>query len=84
MSLFLYTIAVFLVIIIPLYIYLFNISINIISIITAGIAVLLTIITYFSTQILTKIIGDGSLEVRELSKHKKKHCLLGGGARGLG
>ena len=65
-------------------VYLFNININIISIITAGIAVLLTIVTYFSTQILTKIFGDGSLEVRELSQHKKKHCLLGGGARGLG
>ena len=37
-------------------------------IITAGIAVLLTIITYFSTPILTKIFGDGSLEVRELLK----------------
>ena len=30
---------------------------------TAGVAVLLTIITYFSTPILTKIFGDGSLEV---------------------
>ena len=43
---------------IPLYI-------NIVIIITAGIAVLLTIITYFSTPILTKIFGDGSLEVCE-------------------
>ena len=43
-----------------------------INIITAGIAVVLTIITYFSTPILTKIFGDGSLEVRELlPKHKK-------------
>ena len=40
--------------------YLFNINI-----ITAGIAVFLTIITYFSTPIVTKIFGDGSLEVRE-------------------
>ena len=30
---------------------------------TAGVAVLLTIITYFSTPILTKIFGDGALEV---------------------
>ena len=30
---------------------------------TAGVAVLLTIITYFSTPILTAIFGDGSLEV---------------------
>ena len=30
---------------------------------TAGVAVLLTIITYFSSPILTKIFGDGSLEV---------------------
>ena len=44
----------------------------IIIIITAGIAVLLTIITYFSTPILTKIFGDGSLEVLKLSKHTKK------------
>ena len=78
MSLFLFTIAVFLFklshcISFHNYptVYLFNININIISIITAGIAVLLTIVTYFSTQILTKIFGDGSLEVRELSKHKK-------------
>ena len=40
-------------------------------IITAGIAVLLTIITYFSTPILTRIFGDGSLEVCELSIHKE-------------
>ena len=32
---------------------------------TAGVAVLLTIITYFSTPILTKIFGDGFLEVRK-------------------
>ena len=33
---------------------------------TAGVAVLLTIITYFSSPILTKIFGDGSLEVGNL------------------
>ena len=35
----------------------------IIFVITAGVAVLLTIITYFSTPIMTKIFGNGSLEV---------------------
>ena len=33
-------------------------------IITAGVAVLLTILTMLSTPILTAIFGDGSLEVR--------------------
>ena len=44
--------------------------------ITAGIAVLLTIITYFSTPILTKIFGDGSLEVQELIKLKQKNIVI--------
>ena len=47
------------------HLYLIIINIIIMIIITAGIAVLLTIITYFSTPILTKIFGDGSLEVQE-------------------
>ena len=34
--------------------------------ITAGVAVLLTIITMFSTPILTSIFGDGSLEVKHI------------------
>ena len=33
--------------------------------ITDGVAVLLTILTMLSTPILTKIFGDGSLEVLE-------------------
>ena len=37
--------------------------------ITAGIAVLLTIITYFSSPILTTIFGDGSLEVSKIHNH---------------
>jgi len=32
---------------------------------TAGVAVLLAIITFFSTPILTAIFGDGSFEVEE-------------------
>ena len=38
--------------------------------ITAGVAVLLTIITYFSSPILTTIFGDGSLEVSQLNNHE--------------
>ena len=34
------------------------------SILTAGVAVLLTILTFFSTPILTSVFGDGSLEVK--------------------
>ena len=37
------------------------------SIITDGVAVLLTILTMFSTPILTAIFGDGSPEVRGLT-----------------
>ena len=38
-------------------------------------AVLLTIITYFSTPILTKIFGDGSLEVGEAWRQNiEKNC----------
>ena len=40
----------------------FKIAIIIITT-TAGVAVLLTIITYFSTPIMTNIFGDGSIEV---------------------
>ena len=39
--------------------------------ITAGVAVLLTIITMFSTPILTAIFGDGSLEVNCTSSQMK-------------
>ena len=42
-----------------------DIPIVLIILYTAGVAVLLTIITYFSSPILTKIFGDGSLEVEK-------------------
>ena len=45
-------------------------KIAIIFAITAGVAVLLTIITYFSTPIMTKIFGDGSLEVTSHTHEK--------------
>ena len=61
MSLFLYDICID--VFMATYLIIINIIITII--ITAGIAVLLTIITFFSTPILTKIFGDGSLEVQE-------------------
>ena len=65
---------------------------NMSPLITAGVAVLLTIITYFSSPILTTIFGDGSLEVRghksEASNTEElfsKPCFQpGGGHRGLG
>ena len=38
---------------------------------TAGVAIVLTIITYFSTPILTRIFGDGSLEVAARAKKHK-------------
>ena len=38
--------------------------------ITAGVAVLLTIITYFSSPILTTIFGDGSLEVSQINNQE--------------
>ena len=38
---------------------------------TAGVAILLTIITYFSSPILTSIFGDGSLEVAARAKKHK-------------
>ena len=44
--------------------------------ITAGSAVLLTIITYFSTPILTKIFGDGSLEVHKARSKTDYKCFL--------
>ena len=40
--------------------------------ITAGVAVLLTIITMFSTPILTTIFGDGSLEVKHIKTNEAK------------
>ena len=54
--------------------------------ITAGVAVLLTIITYFSSPILTAIFGDGSLEVRNHIPEKSSNICFepGGGHRGLG
>ena len=42
-----------------------------ISAITAGVAVILTIFTVLSTPILTKIFGDGSLEVCIDAKRSK-------------
>ena len=39
---------------------------------TAGVAALLTIITMFSTPILTTIFGDGSLEVKHIKTNKVK------------
>ena len=49
-----------------------NVHLFIISnIITADIAVLLMIITFFSTPIITKILGDGSVEVREITQNTK-------------
>ena len=39
---------------------------------TAGVAVLLTIITMFSTPILTTIFGDGSLEVKHIKPNKTR------------
>ena len=52
----------------------------------AGVAVLLTIITYFSSPILTAIFGDGSLEVRNHIPEKSSNICFepGGGHRGLG
>ena len=41
-------------------------------VITAGVAVLLTIITMFSTPILTSIFGDGSLEVKPIKTNEAK------------
>ena len=43
---------------------------------TAGLAVLLTILTYFSTPILTSIFGDGTLEVKGQTYKDKKKILL--------
>ena len=43
------------------------------SIITAGVAVLLTILTMLSTPILTVIFGDGSLEVCGHSPETQKY-----------
>ena len=45
---------------------------EIISTITAGVAVLLAIITFFSTPILTAIFGDGSFEVYEHERLGKR------------
>ena len=53
-------------------------------IITAGVAVLLTILTMLSTPILTAIFGDGSLEVRNHKKYFQNYFQPGGGYRGLG
>ena len=44
--------------------------------ITAGVAVLLTIITYFSSPILTAIFGDGSLEVGNHISEKQERVLI--------
>ena len=41
--------------------------------ITAGVAVLLTIITYFSSPILTTIFGDGSLKVSQIHDHNPEN-----------
>ena len=56
---------------------------------TAGVAVILTIITMLSTPILTSIFGDGSLEVCKGATNanciKNQNCSEpGGGYRGLG
>ena len=47
-----------------------------VSHITAGIAILLTLVTYFSTPILTTIFGDGGVEVRIVAENKVDTILL--------
>ena len=42
----------------------------------AGVAVLLTIITYFSSPILTTIFGDGSLEVSQIHNYNPENILF--------
>ena len=44
--------------------------------ITAGIAVLLTIITYFSSPILTTIFGDGSIKVSQIQNYNNETILF--------
>ena len=47
-----------------------------VSHIAAGVAVLLTLVTYFSTHILTTIFGDGGVEVRIVAENKVDTILL--------
>ena len=47
-----------------------------VSHVAAGIAVLLTLVTYFSTPILTTIFGDGGVEVRIVAENKVDTILL--------
>ena len=44
--------------------------------ITAGVAVMLTIITYFSSPILTTIFGDGSLKVSQIQNYNHETILF--------
>ena len=44
--------------------------------IIAGVAVLLTIITYFSSPILTTIFGDGSIEVSQIQNYNHETILF--------